>query len=107
MKTSYSRRSWAAERHGVLALIEVPASLTNHPAAWSRSSLFLATVLPLLMFGLTANSNFLADSFPTPQGAWQEAPTPSLPPLLPSQREVGRAADGSQQVHHGRNQEAE
>lgn len=59
------------------------------------------------MLGLTANSNFLAYSFPTLRGAWQEAPAPSPPPPLPSKNEAGGAADGSQQVHHRSVQEAE
>lgn len=59
------------------------------------------------MLGLTANSNFLAYSLPTLQGAWQEAPTSSPPPPFPSKSEAGGAADGSQQVHHRRAQETE
>lgn len=59
------------------------------------------------MLGLTANPHFLADSFPTLQGAWKEALMPSLSPPLPSKSEVGAAADGSPQDHVGRVQEAE
>lgn len=71
----------------------------QEPCLWSQCQLpslgaeatsFLATVLSLLMLGLTANSHFLADSFPTLQGAWKEALMPSLPPPRPSQSGAGR-----------------
>lgn len=51
--------------------LSVWASLPNLLATWSRHSLFLATVLPLLTSGITVDSNFQANSFPTLQGAWQ------------------------------------
>lgn len=86
MKMGDRTRRWAAAWWGILALVPVSASLTNLPATRSRSSLFSAIVLPLLMLGLTANSNFLAYSLPTLQGAWQEAPTSSPP--LPFQARV-------------------
>lgn len=54
------------------------------PSRGAEATSFLAIVLPLLMLGLTANSHFLADSFPTLQGTWKEALMSWLPPPLPS-----------------------
>lgn len=89
-------------------VVRSPVSgLCQLPSLGAEATSFLATVLSLLMLGLTANSHFLADSFPTLQGAWKEALMPSLPPPLPSQSEVGGTADGSQKTHLGRAQDSE
>lgn len=49
------------------------------PLLGGRSSLFLATVLPLLAPRITVDSDFQADSFPLLQGAWPEAHRWALP----------------------------
>lgn len=65
-------------------MVSVPASLASLLAIWSRSSLFLATVLPSLTPRVTVDSDFQAASFPTLQGAWRGAQGWALPPPHPS-----------------------
>lgn len=57
----------------------MPASLTDLPASWGRSSLFLATVLPFLAPRITVDSDFQAVSLPILQGGWPEARGWALP----------------------------
>lgn len=78
------RASQQQSRGGVLAPVSVPASLTNLPATWGRSSLFLATVLPLLAPRITVDSDVQATHF---LSFWEPGQRPRARPRpCPSQQ---------------------
>lgn len=74
--------------------LSMQASLPNLLASWSRHSLFLATVLPLLTSGITVDSNFQANSFPTLQGAWQRPRAGHRPSPRKQSRLTGQPVTG-------------